>query len=157
MSLSEPRVKPAWDATGIHGVHRAREWDAVVLVDAPDVNGERATFVALANGDLVLEEGGDHLSTLANALERELTPPYRADAVRREETLWAVAGRKVELLELPGVTGDEIELSMHDGARSLLVDGERSVGSIPPLERPEQVVRAKRVDGEIWEVDSAPL
>jgi hypothetical protein len=97
------------------------------------------------------------LTAFAEALERELDPPYRAEAVRREDSLWAVAGRRIEVVELPGVTGTELELAMHGGERTLLVDGERAFGSVPALERPEHVVRARRIDGDLWEVDEAPL
>ncbi len=158
MSLDggEP-VRPSWDAAGIHGNSRPRQWDAVVTVDAPGLEGDRATFVALAEGDLVVEEGADDVEPLATALEQELAPPYRAEAVRREGTVWAVAGRKIELIELPGVTGDEVELTVNGGEHTLLVDGERGFGSIPALERPGHVVRARRVEGDLWEVETAPL
>jgi hypothetical protein len=46
---------------------------------------------------------------------------------------------------------------VHGGERSLLVDGERSFGGLPALERPEHVVRARRLDGDLWEVETAPL
>jgi hypothetical protein len=155
--LGEPEARAPWDASGIHGLHRVREWDAVVTVAAPEVEGDRATFVALPGGDLVLEEGSDHLAPFAEALERELDPPYRAEAVRREDALWAVAGRRIEVVELPGATGSELELATHRGERTLIVDGERAFGSVPALERPEHVVRARRIDGDLWEVDEAPL
>jgi hypothetical protein len=155
--LGEPDGRPAWDASGIHGLHRVREWDAVVTVSAPEVEGARAAFVALPGGDLVLEEGPERLTAFAEALERELEPPYRAEAVRREDSLWAVAGRRIGVVELPGVKGTELELATHDGERTLLVDGERAFGSVPALERPEHVVRARRIDGELWEVDEAAL
>jgi len=155
--LGEPEARAPWDASGIHGLHRVREWDAVVTVAAPEVEGDRAAFVALPGGDLVLEEGPDHLAPFAVALERELDPPYRAEAVRRDDALWAVAGRRIEVVELPGVTGSELELATHKGERTLLVDGERAFGSVPALERPDHVVRARRIDGDLWEVDEAPL
>jgi hypothetical protein len=153
---NEP-TRPAWDAAGIHGNHRVREWDAVITADAPDLSGEKAAFVTLPNGDAVVIDGPTEIAPLATALERELDPPYRAEAVKRNDGLWAVAGRRIEIIELPGVEGEEIELSAHGADRTLLVDGERGFGSIPQLERPEHVVRARRVDGELWEVETAPL
>jgi len=155
--LEEPEARPAWDAAGIHGLQRTREWDAVVTVDAPELEGERARFVALPGGDLVVDEGPDGLEPLAAALEQELPPPYRAEAVRRGGGLWAVAGRKIELVELPGVAGEELELSVHGGERTLLVDGERAFGGLPALERPEHVVRARRIDRDFWEVETTAL
>jgi hypothetical protein len=151
-------VLPAWDAAGIHGIQRVREWDAVVTVRAADLRGERAEFVALSDGTIVIEDGPDSLEPLADALEAELPPPYRAEAVRRDGSLWAVAGRSIELVELPGIAGEELELATRGSERTLLVDGESTFfGTIPALERPEHVVRARRVDGETWEVDAAPL
>jgi hypothetical protein len=155
--LEGQRTRPAWDASGIHGLHRLREWDAVVTVEAPELSGDRASFVTLPDGDLVIEDGPDGITSLATALERELDPPYRAEAVRRDEILWAVAGRRIEVVELPGLSGEELELTANGGERTLLVDGERSFGSLPALERPGHVVRARRIDGELWEVDAAPL
>jgi hypothetical protein len=155
--LGEPEARAPWNASGIHGLHRVREWDAVVTVAAPEVEGDRAAFVALPGGDLVLEEGSDHLAPFAEALEHELDPPYRAEAVRRDDAIWAVAGRRIEVVELPGVTGSELELVTHGGERTLIVDGERAFGSVPALERPDHVVRARRIDGDLWEVDAAPL
>ena len=153
---AEP-LRPAWDAAGIHGVHRARNWDAVVTVDAPAVSGDRAVFVTAAGGDILIEDGPEDVEPLAEALEQALAPPYRAEAVRRDAKLWVVAGRRIELVELPGIDGEEIELSSRGGERTLVIDGEWGFGTIPALERPEHVVRARRIDGELWEVETAPL
>jgi len=155
--LGDDKPRPAWDAAGIHGLHRARRWDAVVAVEAPSLDGERALFVALPAGDLVVEEGPSDVEPLAAALEREIEPPYRAEAVRRDGGLWAVAGRMIEVVELPGVAGEELELTMHGSERTLVVDGERAFGSITALERPGKAVRARRIDGELWEVEADPL
>jgi len=154
----EPEPRAPWDAAGIHGLHRPREWDVVLTVAAPEVEGQRARFVALG-GDrgLLVEEGSDALDPLANTIEEELPPPYRAEAVRRDGGLWAIAARTIEIRELPGVGGDEIEVALHDGSRMLLVDGLPAFGSIPALEQPEHVVRASRLDGDLWEVAVDPL
>jgi hypothetical protein len=153
---SEPRAP--WDAASIHGLHRPREWDVVLTVAAPEVEGERARFVALGEGrGLLVEEGPDALDPLADTVEEELTPPYRAEAVRRDGGLWAVAAKAIEVRELPDVRGDEIEVVLHGGSRTLLVDGLPSFGSIPALEQPEHVVRAIRIDGDLWEVAVDPL
>jgi len=154
---AEQPIRPAWDAAGIHGNPRPRQWDAVVTVDAPELEGDRAAFVALVGGDLVVDEGPDDLEPLATALEQELPPPYRAEAVRRERTVWAVAGRRIEVVELPDVSGEELELTVNGSEHTLLIDGERHFGSIAALERPGHVVRARRIDGDLWEVETAPL
>jgi hypothetical protein len=146
-----------WDAAGIHGNHRVRGWDAVTTVDAPVLGGERAVFAALQGGRRVVLDGDTDVEPLAAALDRELDPPYRGEAVRRKGSLWAVGGWKIETATLPGQDGDEIELSSHQGERILVVDGVREFGSIPALERPEHVVRASRLVDDVWEVDVHPL
>ena len=97
-------------------------------------------------------------------MESQLEPPYRAEAVRRHETLWAVAARAIEVVELgedPG--GEEITLTVRNGERELLVDGARTFGSLPALERLAHgrhdafTVRAARLEGDLWEVEISPL
>jgi len=147
--------RPPWDASGIHGVHRARQWDAVTTVEDESLPGDKIGFVALPDGGLVAEEGGGDLTALAAALD--LGPPYRAEAVRRSDELWALAARRIEVVELPGVEGEHIERASNGGERTLRVDGERVFGSIPALERPDHVVRARRIAGDLWEVETDPL
>src|SRR5205809_729449 len=93
---------PHWGETGIHGVPRPRRWDAVGSAEAPDLTGDEVHFVALPNGDLVVneEEPPDTVAPLAEAVEQALEPPYRAEAVRRGGGIWAVAARRVEVAEL---------------------------------------------------------
>jgi hypothetical protein len=146
-------LRPAWDNAGIHGVQRVRQWDSVVTVDAPELEGDRSAFVALSPEEIIVETGPSRVEPLVAALGRDPAPPYRAEAVRREGTVWAVAARRIEIVRLPEVNGEEIELSSHQGERTLLIDGERAFGSIPALERPEQFVRARRVAGDAWEVE----
>ena len=86
--------------TGIHGVPRAREWDAVVTVEVEGVAGERARFVALADETLVVEEGAD-VEPLAIAVEQAATIPYRAEATRRSGSQWVVGIRELDVVELP--------------------------------------------------------
>jgi hypothetical protein len=156
-------ARPAWDKSGIHGVHRPREWDAVVTVDV-EAAGDSATFVALPDGTLLLESDAEvDLDPFADALEGAVEAPYRAEAVRRTGNRWAVGARRLELIELPEVGGDALSLSEHDGERTLLVDGARTFGSLPPLERRARerfksyVVEADRLDGDLWEVRITPL
>jgi hypothetical protein len=77
--------------------------------------------------------------------------------VRRERGLWAVAANAIEVVELPGIAGQEIELIAHGADRVLTIDGERSFGTIAALERREHVVRARRIDQDLWEVEADPL
>jgi hypothetical protein len=155
--FGEDAPRAPWDEAGIHGLHRARRWDAVVAVAAPELEGDHAAFVALSDGTLVVEDGPDRIETLAQAVESEVPTPYRADAVRREGDLWAVGAKRIEVVDLPGVTGDEIELVSSGTDRTLVVDGARSFGTVAALERPGHVVRARRIDGELWEVEVDPL
>jgi len=141
-----------WDIAGIHGVQRSRRWDAVVTVEVPALEGDRARFVALP-GRIVVADGSDGVDALAAAIDEELARPYRAEAIRRDGALWAVAANAIEVVELPGIAGDEIELVAHGSDRTLAIDGERSFGTIAALERPEHVVRARRIDGDVWEME----
>jgi hypothetical protein len=143
--------------TGVHGVPRARRWDAVGTTEAPALRGDAVHFVALADGTLVVDEDvpDGALGPLADAIEASLTPPYRAEAVRREGTVWAVAARRIEVVELPGVEGEELEVTVRGLERSLVVDGERSFGLIPALEQlaeHDAVVRGVRIDEALWEI-----
>jgi hypothetical protein len=124
-----------WDIAGIHGLQRQRRWDAVVTVEALGLKGDRALFVALPAGRLVVEEGPTAPDPFARAIDEELSRPYRAEAVRRERRLWAVAANAIETVELPGMAGQEIELISHGSDRMLAIDGERSFGTIDALER----------------------
>jgi len=150
-----PDPRPAWQETGIHGIPRAREWDVTATADAPELEGDAARFVVLPDGTLLVEEGGDaSLEPLAAAVEESLTPPYRARAARQSETLWAVQARRIRVVEIPdGPEGETIELAPD----TLLVDGERAFGTIPQLEELGDVVRAERLDGDLWEVQVADL
>ena len=59
--------------------------------------------------------------------------------------------------------GDEIELVVSGGERTLTVDGERGFGSVPALEQigerlgPAYVVRARKLEDRIWEVEASAL
>jgi len=155
---------PHWGNAGIHGVPRPRRWDAVASAEAPGLAGDEVHFVALPNGDLVVDEDepADTLGPLADAIERTVEPPYRAEAVRQGENVWAVAARRVEVAEFEA-EGDELELVANEGARAFTVDGARAFGTIPELERlggresDSYVIRASRLDGNIWEVTASAL
>jgi len=150
----EDRRMP-WDKAGIHGVHRPREWDEVSTAET-DISGDRAAFITLDADRIVVEEGPDNVEPLAEALSLE--PPYRAEAVRRGKAIWAVAARRIEVARLPGVQGGELELSVRGDERNLIVDGVRRFGSIPELEREgDYAIRARRLDGERWEIEASLL
>jgi hypothetical protein len=162
---------PGWDGEqrgepGIHGVPRARRWDAVVAVEAPGLRGDSVQFVVLEDGTLVVEEDepDDALTPLAEAIETRLAAPYRAEAVRRDGTLWGVAGRRITIVSEPGLVGDEAELVLSSSGWALTVDGRHRLAHVPALEaggraggRTDAVVRASRVSDDLWEVEAAPL
>jgi len=146
--------------TGIHGIPRERQYDAVATTDAPDVAGDSARFVGLEDGSLLIEEGDGDLTSLADAIEHEIARPYRATAVRRGETTWAIAAHRLRVIELPEPGGDEIELVLNGEEKTLVVEGNRSFGTMPELEQladGNAVIRAARLDGTLWEVRVDPL
>ena len=64
---------PHWGVTGIHGVARPRRWDAVASAEAPGLTGDEVHFVALANGDLVVDDAytsGSTANAAASALRK---------------------------------------------------------------------------------------
>lgn len=145
---------PSWGEVGIHGVARPRAWDAVVAVDA-DLPGDEARFVGLPGGTIVIEDGPGDVSPLADAVERALAPPYRAEAVRRREGAWSVAAKRIRTLALPQVEGDSIRVSVTPEGKQVEVDGSRVFGGVPALETlldGDGVVTATRIDGDLWEV-----
>jgi len=148
-----PDPRPAWQETGIHGIHRPREWDVTLSADADIAEGTRVTFVALADETLLVEDGDVPDATpLAERIERELPAPYRARAAL--SGVWMIQAKKIEVISIPGgPEGDTIEWS----ADGILVDGARIFGSIPQLEDRGDVVRAERLDGELWEIQAETL
>src|SRR5207248_2731544 len=82
-------------------------------------------------------------------IEQEVARPYRATAIRRGETQWAVAGHGIGVVELPEPGGDEVELVLRGDEKTLVVDGNRSFGTMPELEqlaKGDAVIRATRLD-----------
>jgi hypothetical protein len=160
-------TQPRWGETGIHGLQRPRRWDVVVAadIDGPSVAVDELHLTVLPDGSIVVDEDVDespNLSPLADAVEAELEPPFRAEAVRRGDRRWFVGARKITVVELPEEPGgDRIALTLHQGERTLLVDGERSFGSVPALERlvdgDGYVLEAERIDDRFWEVRVTPL
>lgn len=153
-----------WNHAGFHGIARPREWDAVVTAEA-DFTGDAVHFVTLPEGTVVVDEElpDDAVAPLADAVETQLNPPYRAEATRRGERLWAVGARRIQVARLTDeIGGDTVELAVQDGERTVLVDGALAFGSFPSLDAlaagmPAYVIRADRVDGDLWEVKVTPL
>lgn len=120
---------------GIHGVARARRWDVVATAQA-ELPGDEVHFAALPNGTLVVDEEvpDGSLTPLAEAIEVTLSAPYRAEAVRREDGVWAVAASRIRVGEFPGAEDDGLEL-VEDG----------------------NVVIGRRLDGDLFEIEVTPL
>lgn len=161
---------PGWDGeqrgeAGIHGVPRARRWDVVAMADVPGLRGDVVEFVALADRSLLSESDAsdEALARLAEAVEEQLPPPYRAEAVRRGAEQWAVGARRIAVLDVHGLHGDEAELVTVGGVRTLHVDGQATIRSVPELQRAgeavsrEYAVRARRLEGSLWEVEASAL
>ncbi len=119
----------------LHGVPRAREWDTVASV-AADLEGAEVHFSALPDGTLVVEEDvpDGALNPLADAIEASIDPPYYAEAVRRNDSVWAVGAKRIQVRAFPGHEEDELEL-VEDG----------------------HVVIGRRLDGDLFEVKVSPL
>jgi hypothetical protein len=132
-------------------------------VEAPSLTGSEVGFVALEDGSYVVETDGDpDVGVLAGSLE--LAPPYRAEAVRRTGSTWAVGAREILVAELPeSMLGDEIELVWDGVERSMRVDGAPRLATVFELERfaaarfDTWVVQARRLRGALWEVEIGPL
>jgi hypothetical protein len=161
---------PGWDGAqrgepGIHGVPRVRRWDVVTNAAAQSLRGDIVHFVALPDGTLVVEEDepDDSVAPLADAVEGQLAPPYKAEGVRRGPETWAVAASRIEIAEVRGLSGDRAELVVTREGRTLTVDGRAALGRAPALERLgevegiEYVVRAERLDGDLWQVEATAL
>ena len=151
-----PRRQP-WDEVGIHGIHRQREWDAVVTVGA-DAPGDELAYVVLED-TVVIESDGNLPEEVVGAFDGRLEPPYRVAGVRRGEGLWALGARRIETAVVPGLEGDEIELAVGEEGTTLHLDGVQSFGSIPALENLARdrnldyfAIYAERIDGDLWEL-----
>ncbi len=149
-----------WNEVGIHGIQRAREWDAVVTAGAPDLTGDEVHFVALPNGELIVDEDilTGSLTPLARAVEATIRTPYRAHGIRREAGVWAIGALGIDVVALPpGFEGDELELVERDGHRTLHVDGRPAFDVPRELEAlarsADYVIRAHRLDNTLWEAE----
>jgi hypothetical protein len=163
-STEADRDVAPWNQAGVHGVPRPREWDAVVTVEA-DFTGDAVHFVTLPDRTVIVDEDlpEDAVAPLADAVETQINPPYHAEATRRGERLWAVGARRIQVARLDEeIGGDTVELAVQDGERTVLVDGALAFGSFASLDAlgagmSSYVIRADRIDGDLWEVKAIPL
>ena len=154
---------PGFGLPGITGAEQPRPpWDVVTAADAPGLTGDTVSFVALGDGTLVVDDDipDGSATPLADAVEKELGPPYEAAGVRREDEggLWRVAA--VSVLIAPAEPGDteRVELARVGGEISATIDGtEAPAGSAPPglLELldgldGDAALTAERLDETAW-------
>jgi hypothetical protein len=143
-----------------------KEWDVAITVTAPTLAGDRVAFTTIPNGDVIVgeETGNSDLTALADALERQVSPPYRAVGHRQDGDLWGLGAKRIQVARIPFPDGDKLEFSQHVDYGELRVDGEPSDSLIPPeVERLGEMlgdsfyVEAERIDGDFWEVKATAL
>ena len=83
--------------------------------------------------------------------------------MRRSGSTWAVGARAIAVAELRDASADELEVVWDGTERTVRLDGEPSLSSVPELERlaagrfDTWVARARRLDGDLYEVEVEPL
>ena len=126
---------PGMGLPGLTGVERPRgPWDALTTAHAPDLTGSELTFVALADGTLVVDADvpDGSVTPLADALEKELVPPYEAAAVRAGSGTWTVAGYAVLVAAAEPGEGETAELARVGGLVTAKLDGVDVAGGDAP-------------------------
>ena len=154
-----------WPGYLSRAMARPAVWDLVTSVTAPGIAGDTVEFATLPAGDMIVdtETGDGDLSPLADAVEKQLKPPYRVLARREDSDVWSIAARTIDVVELTFGGGDEIELVENEGRTELRVDGKPWKQEIPELERAGEtlgtdfVVQADRLDGDLWEIRASAL
>jgi len=160
-SPPELAAAPGFGLPGVTGAERPRgPWDAIATTRAPELPVDRVTFVALADGTLVVDDDvpDGSLAPLAEAIEAEIAPPYEAAAVRDDEGVWAVAAHDVLIAAAGPGEEETVELARVGGETTVKVDGgEATAGSAPPgllalLDEAEgdAALTAERLDETTW-------
>ena len=159
-----------------------REWDAVVLVELPEL--ERSALVELellvpadAEVDVDAAEGVPRraVDRISAALDAQVRRPYGARAVRRDARLWSAGARTLRgetVAFRPGLPASSLEVVRPPGEElRALADGEPIDSALAPLfaeavgelERrglarfESFAVRADRVAGGRWQLTIDPL
>ena len=117
---------PGLGIAGITGIARPSRWQAVVTATAPGIPRSEVHFVTLDDGTIVVDEDvpDGALAPLADAVERSLRPPYRAEAARQAGEVWAVGANPVAIATLPStLQGEHVEQSSYDGELACTMDG----------------------------------
>ena len=152
--------EPGLGIAGVSGLPRGRTWDSVASAHCPELPGDAVTFVTLEDGSIVVETDlpDEALVPLAESLEATLEPPYRAAAIRNEGDVWTAVGEAVQIVELPEIEEDVVDLTVVSGERELTFDGERTIRPLPALDalaekQGDVALHAERVDGDLFAVD----
>jgi hypothetical protein len=118
----------------------------------------------LADGSCVIEGGDGTIEPAELLASAAVRPPFRAEAVRRSGSTWAVGTRAIVVVELsPFGSCDEVEVVWDGAERTVRIDREPSFSSVPELERlasarfDSWVARARRICDDAWEVEIEPL
>jgi hypothetical protein len=156
----DPAGARALGITGVTGIARPARWAAVVTAKAPGLPGEALEFVVLDDGTIVVASAvpDDSVTSLADAVEHVLSPPYSAEATRQNGDLWAVGANPVEIAELPaGLEGGVIELAEYGRETSCAIDGAPfdafpELTSLGRRRGADYTLRADRLDATTWVV-----
>ncbi len=127
-SVAGVPTTPGFGLPGLTGVEQPRgPWDAVVSAHAPELPGDTQSFVALEDGTLVVDDDipDGSASPLADAIEKELRPPYEAAAVRggNDAGVWRVAAATVLIAPAEPGGGERVELARVAEVVTVTVDG----------------------------------
>ena len=144
-----------------------KEWDVATTAVVPSLVGKWVEFITLPNGDVIVDRdvGNADLSPLADAIEEQLPPPYRAVCTRQISTIWGVGAKRIHVAQIPFADGvATLELSRSGGNYEFRVDGEPSDEAVPPeLEAVGAAVgesfyvEAARIEGDHWEARATAL
>jgi hypothetical protein len=143
-----------------------KEWDVATTAVVPNLTGKWVEFITLPDGDVIVdrEVGNADLSPLADAIEEQLHPPYRAVGTRQISTIWGVGAKHIQVAQIPFADGATLALSRSGGDEEFRVDGEPSGEAVPPeLEAVGVAVgesfyaEAARIEGDFWEVRATAL
>ena len=129
--------------------------------------GDEVEFVVLPDGSLIVDHATRNapVDSVAEAVECDhLTPPYRAKATRSGVGPWKVKAHPIDAVELPGLEGAELKLSVNEGSRTLGSGGDPNDSVLGPLDElaarkgiDNYVVQATRLNQDVWEARVSPL
>ena len=119
---------PGFGLPGLTGVEQPRgPWDVVTTAHAPELPGDAVSFVALADGTLVVDEDipDGSATPLADALEKELAAALRGRRRAPGGRGRSLARRSGQVLVTPAEPGDaeRVDLARVGGEVTATVDG----------------------------------